>query len=177
MVNAETIMRYGFSSSLSGFVLHYHHVIPIYNDLWSLLKSTDNLKVIDLRRRNMLASYVSLKISELNELYVSSVVVNNVVTLTLNVHSLLQYFKDTDKFIFEHNWSDSMLVNYEYLSSNFQACMDEVYDYLGVETCMVKQKICKMETRPLHEIINNYDDVVVAIKDSPWCYLIEEFFL
>jgi hypothetical protein len=157
LVDTSTIVNYGFRSTkaANGFSLHYHHAQKPYLDCVSKSKKYPVIRII---RRNLLERYVSQKIAEITGVYRSTVFVDASIKIKIDLNDMLNNFHKikTDLTFLPENYID---IFYEDLCSNYDFNMGIIFDFLKVPSCIVRPNLCKIESRPMSEVIINYDEV------------------
>ncbi|MGL5836805.1 MAG: Stf0 family sulfotransferase [Waterburya sp.] len=139
------------------------------------LQKIKNLNVIHLKRRNILANYVSWQIAKKTDVWILLKHQKNPKpTLEIDYEDCLKYFQKTKALEKEHenffsNHSKQIhTLYYEDLVTNTEKEIQEIQQFLGVESLPLTPYTQKQEQRPLKEIITNYDELKEKFKDTPW---------
>lgn len=167
--------RYPGYIAAVGFKIFYYHV-PDTN-IWPYLKGQKDIKIIHLKRKNMLKTYFSLKKAELTNIWVNTSEANSDnSSIFLKYEDCLKYFVETqnwqnkcDALFSNHNKID---IVYEELVSDFQTQMKDIQQFLGVDYEFVTPATSKQSKLPLNESISNYYELKEKFKATPWA----EFF-
>jgi hypothetical protein len=75
--------------------------------------------------------------------------------------------KEHESFFAEHSKQIHTLY-YEDLVANTEKEIQDVQQFLGVESLPLTPYTKKQEKRPLKEIITNYDELKEKFEDTPW---------
>jgi len=59
-------------------------------------------------------------------------------------------------------------LTYEQLSEDYQKSMEEILQFLGVESAPVSSTLKKLNNAPLHEAIQNYSELKRSLADTTW---------
>lgn len=147
----------------TGFVLQDYQMSPyVLSRLHDLQPS-----IIHLLRKNRLERYVSWEIAKKSLIYLSCVPVHNQHTVRINIPKLLEEFQNTRHECVLHDFR-TLTVYYEELSHNLQDTVSNIFSFLGLKSCLVLPRLVKIEQRPIHQIIENWDEVKKALQHTPW---------
>jgi LPS sulfotransferase NodH len=139
------------------------------------LRKIKNLNVIHLKRRNILANYVSWQIAKKTDVWILLKGKNNhQIQLEIDYQDCLNYFhktkaleKEHESFFAEHAKQIHNLY-YEDLVANTEQEIQGVQRFLGVESLPLTPYTQKQEKRSLQEIITNYDELKEKFESTPW---------
>lgn len=154
-----------------GFKLFYYHaksenLAPI----WDYLQGT-NLKVIHLRRRNLLASCLStVAAADTGSYRFNKMSESNFKTYNISYDTCLTFFESTR--IFEEKFSeffpDILEVFYENLKSDCDFQMHEIQKFIGVSPKKLRSSLKQQNLVPLKQRIENYDDLKNRFYGTPY---------
>lgn len=157
-----------------GFKIGYRHARESqWTPVWPYLQERKGLKVIHLKRRNILKAHLSLVRAQESRLWVSrSGDADPVRPVHLDIEKCLSAFEETradgiacDRFFDGHERTD---VFYEDLCDSYPAEIDRIQAFLGVRSETIEPKTRRLGTRPLSESIENYGELVRRFTDTPW---------
>jgi hypothetical protein len=138
--------------------------------VWHLTLSSDlPLSKIDkfilLKRRNILGQLTSLMIATRTNCWRDK---KSTHQIELNI-AQLEWFIDREKkahAAFESSGVEYKTVFYEDLCENFDETVKSIQDYLDLDYIRLEPApLIKQETRPIQEIISNYEDVKWTLRD------------
>lgn len=164
---------------LAGFKVFYYHPNDQDSDLlWKTLVSLPNLKVIHLRRENILRTLLSRKIASVQDVWKNHGETANAeggkpkLTVRLSQGELEKGFKQTRAW---EQWGEQLFrehamhaVTYEELVEDRDETMARLFEFLGVEGCSTETVLEKQNTQKLSELIENYDELCGAFQNTPW---------
>ena len=131
-----------------------------------LLEIYPHARFIILYRRSLIEQFVSLKIAQRTDIWQWRKDFIPPKNISISIAELAGYCLDIKTFygkLLEECPPQSLLLEYERLAENPQEVFeDRVFSFLGVPSSTVKTSHVKQNTRPLHEIIRNYDEI------APW---------
>jgi LPS sulfotransferase NodH len=135
------------------------------------------LAVIHIKRRNILKTHLSRLRAVQNDKWVNiSGELEENPPITIDYEQCLEDFITTrtseDKH--DHLFQDhpKMVVYYEDLARDYQAVMDQVQSFLGVDHQQLTPETFVQSVQPLSASITNYDELKTRFYGTPW----EEFF-
>ena len=165
--------------SAVGFRLFYTHAQhPRQTGLWSYLSKCVDLKIIHLKRRNVLRAYLSHMTASVSGRWkeLSGKSGDDSISVHMDLDACLQKFIETRTQEKKH---DSLFANhqkielfYEELSRDYTTEMQRLQQFLGVEYEQVVPATHKQARLPLSLAISNYNELKQGFKGTPW----EEFF-
>jgi LPS sulfotransferase NodH len=151
------------------------------NAAWHYLADDKDIHIIHLKRRNLLASLVSLHVAFATDEWARPIGTNmprlSSVTLSLDPERCKSYFDEIEA---GYQWANKSFeghpkieIDYEKdVCDCFSTTMQNIESFLGIPYQMVEKLIEKQEGRKLCEIITNYESLGQYFKNS--CY--SEFF-
>lgn len=149
-----------------GFKLFYYHAQNSeWKPVWQYLQDSPEIRVIHLRRENVLATHLSLRRAFMTNKWNSkSDKSEDSPMITLTYEDCLEAFEatkqfehDTDAFFAGHKYKLDM--TYETLSSDTQAEMKRVQTFLGLEYFPTRTRLRKQNKKSLAESIANYEEL------------------
>jgi hypothetical protein len=191
-----------------GFKYHYKHVWGFAGVIDELVADKE-LRVLHLRRRNLLRMFVSLRLAEKTGIWLEAetkVTQANLLKafrhplkalgrvrrnlqrpnrsmdrpgarVTITPDELLKFSVEThltakqfDKLLVEHQ---VLPVFYEDLLDRQEEVLDEAQSFLGVEPGPLTITTRRQNPEPLHELIENYDELHAVLKDTPQVSLLD----
>ena len=161
-----------------GFKIFYYHAKnPEWQSVWSYLLAQKNIKVIHLKRRNILKTHLSLQRAERSRQWVDKRETNDKhEPITLHYDDCAKAFAETRDMEQEYGAMfsdhDCMDVYYEDLAKNTSVEMARVQAFLGVDQEKLEPLTYKQTKAPIAQLIANYSELKQQFSDSPW----QEFF-
>ncbi|QDU61700.1 hypothetical protein Pan216_25620 [Planctomycetes bacterium Pan216] len=165
-----------------GFKIQYEQ--PVYNpwwqSVWRLLRADTGIKLIHLKRTNLLARLLS----EVNALRTNRWLAEKgtriplLPPVTLDKRQCLESFQFVERQIglvdeyFEKH--ESMDVVYEEMNADVPGTLAKVQEYLGVRIVPITPVTQKIERRLLSEAIANYAELKRAFQGTKWASFFEE---
>lgn len=156
------------------------HPYQITNSMLEKIKKIPSLKIIFLKRINLVRRYLSDKIAKTTNIYVSYHGEKEHVLPSIRIHKE-NLIKDMDETYYRFIRMKTILelvhksinITYEDLCNDPKKTMDRVFSFLGVEKLdKLDIKIRKMENRKLNEAIENYTTLKKEFQGTEW----EKFF-
>lgn len=173
--------RYDKSIKAVGFKIFYHH--PVYDHsgkVWNYLLNREDLRVIHLRRANLLRALVSMKIAEKTDVWKVSREQSEPVdkSIKLTAQECLEDFCKTRQWEIEANekFSNSPVLEltYEDLTSDYQSQMRDVQAFLGVEPAELHPLSSKQNPEALADLIVNYAELKDHFSGTEWAMFFDE---
>lgn len=173
-VGGRIFGRYPRDVHAVGFKLFYYHARegrPA--DVWPWLLERHNIKVIHLKRRNLLQTHVSRKRAALTGRWVNtSGEPDKAVMVRLDYDEVVADFEQTrawetecDRLFAGHSL---IQMEYERLASDFHAEARRVEAFLGVEPRAIQPSTFQQSTQPLAATVANYHELKARFADTPW---------
>lgn len=192
-----------------GFVLQAYHPNaltafpgirpnPVWADIWELLAKMPDLKVIHLRRNNLLRRHLSHARARANGQWhnwdskqlehISSFgqpqekhidqYKGSKAPLVLDANRLKKDFEEVSYWHkkAEDNFSKSKCfhISYEALLDNFNNACLPLLDFLEAKPAPLKSGIRKLESRSLTESIENYEELKQFFSNTQWSHFFED---
>ena len=177
----KTFSRQPFYIKAKGFKIFYFHPIDDDSDkIWDELRSLDDLRIIHLKRRNILRTIVSRKIASAQDVWAtrSTQKLNDrrKKAVSFTIGELEQGFKKTrdaeDKGDREFSRHPLATVYYEDLVINPEGEFSKITEFLGVKYVSPITHLKKQNLESLRVLIKNYDELKSAFSETEW----QEFF-
>jgi len=165
-----------------GFKLFYYHPVDQDpRDLGAVLLGIEDLRVIHLRRRNVLRTLTSRRIAEARDQWTSIETTAGSspqpASVVFDPDELRQQFEQTCRWELEaqrdfagHPVHDLI---YEDLVEDPVGRFRGVTDFLGLAPCVPDTPFHRQNPQPLSQLIDNYEDLRNSFRGSPW----QEFFV
>lgn len=148
--------------------------------VWTQLKQDSELKIIHLKRRNMLKTSLSLKRAFLTMEWARVTEKSHYEQAAIH----LDYDWCLDQFQKTRSWEqkyDSFFQNnkkievvYEDLCKDTDAVIKTVLSFLGLQYEALKSPLIKQNNRLLSETISNYWELKERFKNTPWIGFFED---
>jgi hypothetical protein len=158
-----------FEQPKSGFKLHLFQ-IEQYDDknLWTWLLNNGNTKIIFLKRRDIIASYISFLLASSNHYWQTTSGDGKVIdTVTVNLKHFKTYLEKLsfweNTYISKINPESLLNIYYEDIVTNG---LVEVEDFLGVNHQDLVAETLKQGLIPLEKIVDNLQEVVQYYNDD-----------
>jgi LPS sulfotransferase NodH len=173
--NTNVFKRYPASIKAVGFKIFYHH--PVWDPtggVWRYLHELEDLKVIHLKRKNLLRLLVSSKVARKTDIWKQSAELGKDIDkrVEISAEECLEFFRETleqqDATDEKFGGKALMQLTYEDLTADFQGQMSSVQDFLGVTPVQLPAKTVKQNPDRLDELIVNYGDLKHALRGSRW---------
>lgn len=157
-----------------GFKIAYHHARePPWKPVWPYLQKLNGLKLIHLKRRNILEAHLSLvRATASGKWLTRSGDAAREPPVHLDVEQCLAVFEETrahemacDRYFEDHEKTD---VFYEDLRDSYTAAIDRIQAFLGVRSEPIRPRTQRQRTRPLAESITNFRELQRRFRDTPW---------
>ena len=148
------------------------------NDMVQHLTNDKKIKIIHLKRKNKLATLLSIKTAAITGQYAA----NNKTAIEsprieLNYKECLDEFNRIEEWesYYDNIFSKHKIinVNYEDLVNFRKNELDKIYKFLKVKDFELKSELKKQNTASMNDRISNYDDIKDKFKDTRWALLFE----
>ncbi len=178
-VEARVFGRYPRSVSAVGFKLFYYHAQEGQAAaIWTYLKGRRDVRIIHLKRRNILQTHLSRKRAAMTNSWVNtSERRNGLSSVELDPAECIEDFTRTraweeqfDRFFENH---PKLEILYEDLAQSYQEELKRVQDFLEVEQRPVHPSTFKQADQSLSKAIANYRELKERFIGTPW----EPFFV
>ncbi len=163
-----------------GFKIFYYHAQEEpQKRIWKRLRELDDLRVIHVKRRNILRTYLSReKAVRNNQWFIQTKERREDPPIHLNhegcLHEFIQTRKseqDYDAFFHEHAVHE---IFYEDLSADTTQKMVEVQEFLGLPVKTVAPQTFKQSYTPISCAIENYSELKALFQDTEWACFFDE---
>lgn len=179
--NGRIFKRYDKSVKAVGFKIFYHH--PVYDHsgkVWSYLMNIEGLKIVHLRRENLLRALVSMKIAEKTDVWKVSQDPGEAVDkrVELTAQECLDSFRQTRKWEEDANGKFAnnpfLELTYEELTSDYNRQMRRIQGFLEVDIADLKPMSSKQNPEALCDLIINFEDLKKHFSGTEWRVLFED---
>jgi LPS sulfotransferase NodH len=163
-----------------GFKLFYYHAQEnLARPIWDYLHSHTEIRVIHIKRRNMLRTHLSRRRAELTDRWYNlNGEREQEEAVTLDFEQCRQDFEQTrrwdtdyDAFFAGH---PKLEVLYEPLSEDPEAEMGRIQAFLGVECRSLRPETYRQSNLPLAQAIANFAELKTRFQGTPWEAFFEE---
>lgn len=173
--------KYASNIAAVGFKIFYHQARQgRLKKVWPYLKNLPDLKIIHLKRKNLLKSYLSDRLAETTnvwQIYDASQVTKDI-KIQLGYDECLDYFLRRQKRIDQCNvlFKDSHVLEvfYEDLDKDCSKETNRIQKFLNLEIETLWSSLKKQNIRPLTETISNYWELKEKFKNTYWINFFEE---
>ena len=157
-----------------GFKIFYYHARQApYSQVWSYLAQRDDILVLHVKRRNVLAQYLSLKLAHDTSMWHGAPSgPRRAQPLALDVEGCKMHFawvrsaeKETDAWFSGHRM---LQVEYERLAQDQAAELARVQEFLGLAPRSLAARTTRQRSVPLSQAIANYEELKAAFADTEW---------
>lgn len=180
-LETHVFAKFPKKTSAVGFKLFYTHAQhPRHRPLWTHLRNCKALRVIHLKRRNVLRTLLSLeKAQQMGVWYdPSGGPANQDISIRLDCDKCLQKFTTTRALEREHDAlfadHDTIGLCYEELTQDYGRTMQRVLRFLGVGHEALVPATHKQAKQPLSAAISNYQDLKSEFKGTQWEVFFED---
>ncbi len=157
-----------------GFKLFYHHARDdTWRSVWDYLKTDREIRIIHLKRKNMLKAYLSRCRANRTGSWVNTHGAEEAaVSVPLDYEDCLDSFERTRRHeqacdtIFSRH--DKLELTYEELASDYVEQIYRVQTFLGLAPSPVEPTTFKQSREPLSRAISNYAELRRRFSDTPW---------
>lgn len=159
-----------------GFKLFYYHARTDDRKIvWDYLKSLEP-RVLQLKRRNLLAVYLSRVIADETRQWSGAVQDSTGKGYELDYDECVRFFEQITRH--EKEFSDffpgTLTVCYEDMLADFESEMRRVLDYLGVRHASLASPLQRQRKRTLRETITNFEELKERFSDTPYEVFFEQ---
>jgi len=138
---------------------------------WEALSADTTIRIIHLRRLDILAQFASWKIAQVTGMWGPQQKLAQRPQVYVDPEAL-RWFHEWNRSLFEWRLSDLkshaiLSITYESLCDSWNDAITECQRFLGVTVRRIEQMVAKNETRPLSNVISNWSDVA----DSPYRFM------
>ena len=169
--------KFPLTVSAVGFKLFYNHGQNNNNRcIWDHLNQIKNLKIIHLKRENLLEQYISLKKAKATRQWINKSKNNNYqlddFNLTIEKNDCLKHFQEVrhleqkyDDFFRDHH---ILNVSYENLVKDYISETKKIQIFLGTSYQKLYSSTYKQSQQPISHIINNYAELKESFQGTYW---------
>jgi LPS sulfotransferase NodH len=177
-LDAKVLGRYPRFIRAVGFKLFYYHARDgAAASVWPYLQQRRDLKIIHLKRKNLLQTHLSRKRAGLTDRWVNtSGGKDGPVVVRLDYEECLSDFvqtraweEESSRYFDGHSKLD---VEYERIAGDYQGEAQAIQEFLGVPPQPVSPSTFQQTRQPLSSVIANYAELKQRFSGSVW----EEFF-
>lgn len=135
------------------------------------LKNQTDIKIIHLKRKNMLKTLISLKKAGETNVWTSKTGQISSPKITLNKFGCEHFFKNTRNFetkydqIFKNH--DVLQITYEELYTNRVKTIDKVLDFLGAPKITLHSPLRKINSDNVSDLVENIEELKEHFANSP----------
>jgi len=157
-----------------GFKIFYYHAREgTWEAVWPYLIGHPEIRVLHMKRRNILATHLSRKRAEITDSWVNTTGAKEVApAVVLDYEECLMDFEETrsqeeenDKIFCGHPMLE---VVYEDLAGDYDKEMRRIFKFLDLKPEPVRPKIFKQSQRSLSESISNYAELKQKFEGTRW---------
>jgi len=156
-----------------GFKLFYTHAKGSNeSQIWDYLRDNVDLKVIHLKRKNLLKTHLSEEVAQKTQIWVGKKTPDQIYPIELDYNSTLEFFNSTTKKEHEHHQlflgHNIHEIFYEDLVKNIDFHSQELQKFLKIPLKHLYVSTPKQSSIPLSQSISNYLELKERFEGSPW---------
>ena len=179
-IETRIYRRYPVEIAAVGFKIFYYHAQEgNWQPVWPYLEQQTSIRVIHMKRRNMLSTHLSRKRAEITDVWVNtSGQAEQPVAVTLDYDQCLADFERTRAWEVA---ADSLFAShpkielfYEDLAQDNEGEMRRVQQFLGLDYQPVAPTIYKQSQQTLAQAIANYDELKSRFDGTLWAAFFED---
>jgi LPS sulfotransferase NodH len=163
-------------------VFYYHPLGGEAPEVWDDLVAAQDIKVIHLKRRNILRTLVSRKIAGMKDVWAATsearLDIGRQKTVSFRTEELEEGFRRTRGWETEGDRRFAahplLSVWYEDLVRDPEATLAQVLDFLGLRQVPLATQLRKQNPERLPELVSNYAELKAAFTGSEWAVFFEE---
>lgn len=175
--------RHSKQTKYVGFKIFYRHPFDDKEQLvWKHILDNKEIKIIHLKRRNLLRAYLSREIAFKTGIWYEKEKQKKIELknkrIELKLKKCLREFKSTrvqeakiQKDFFAHSFIE---IDYEELAENTQGTMSKIFQFLDVPDKQVKSKLIKQNPEKLETLILNYNEFSKRLSKTKFADFLEE---
>jgi LPS sulfotransferase NodH len=167
--------HYPRSIGAVGFKLFYHHAgEPPFQAVWERLETDRSIQVIHLRRRNILAQLLSLKVAERTQVWSSNSASRAIAEpIALDPDECARHFARVRELEDDcaHRFRDHPVLDldYEGLVDDQDKSMVMVQHFLGLPAVTgLVPNVKQQRSVPLADAVANYDELAIRFRGTGW---------
>ncbi len=152
--------------SVGGVKIHFPQLESRGITLNELHAAFPAAKLLVLYRESLARQYVSTQLAaKTGQWLLRDQAKRKTATISIDRRHLLDYYKDLRAYydnLLKHDWvpSRSAIVSYEQLTGDPQRLFDHtICPFLKIDSCPVKTKLVKQNTKGLEDTVENYSEV------------------
>jgi len=164
-----------------GFKIFYHHPLDsIDKNVWQYLEQDNSIKIIHLKRENILRAHISDLIAQKTNKWTKDDLQNTSIEnrkINVNIDECLNMFdkvkrweKKTYECFQNHPYIE---LTYEELTSNLEYEMSEIFNFLKIKNKNVYSKLKKQNPEKTEELVLNFKDLKNALIKNNYSHLLE----
>ncbi len=178
-LDKKVFRKYSVETAAVGFKIFYYHAREgSWEPVWPYLLAQTELRVIHIKRRNVLKTHLSRKRAEITDSWVNTTgAPEKPVSVTLDYAECLADFirtraweEEADTQFAQHS---VLQLAYEDLARDYEGEMRRVQAFLGVDYEVVRPSIHKQSRQTLAEAITNYDELKQQFAGTLWAEFFE----
>lgn len=180
-INTLVFRRMRRNIAAVGFKLFYYHARETqWACIWPYLRDMQGLKIIHLKRRNLLKTYLSMSraLNDRQWMARSEARVARKEALELDYNEVLKGFRNIRQWEDENtryfSGKPMLDVYYEDLTGDYPREMSRVQEFLGLPLVPARPLTRKQSVQGLAESISNYEELKNRFGDSEWRVFFEE---
>ncbi len=173
--------NYPSSIYAAGFKIFYDHAEnKDLSIVWKYLKSIEDLRIIHLKRKNLLKSLVSFYIAKKTGEFISfqNSRAKSTIQLSITPEECLEYFHKIEHWRkkYELFFSDKKIhtIYYEDLIANQHQEVQNLELFLSIPATRLSSNLKRQNTRLLSDIITNYTSLQRYFYKTPWASFFDE---
>lgn len=173
-VKQKVFRRFSSQITAVGFKIFYYHAQdPQWAPLWQHLQNDRHLKVIHIKRQNILKTHLSRQRAIQTDRWVNtSGEGRRSAPLSLSFEACLQDFQQTRRWEEQYDayfhGHEMLEVIYEELAADNAAIMQRVQSFLDLQPEKLTPETYKQSSAPLSEAITNYDELKSRFAGTSW---------
>lgn len=170
--------------SAVGFKIFYNQPgnIPGGGRIWKYLNALPDLKIIHLKRKNLLHAYASLVMAAKTDLWMVTKATHPSVITDINVYlsydECLSFFRWAQNCIKEFkpflDKKNELEIFYEDLVENSSETLDAIQAFLNLDRKNLYSECKKQHTKPISSYLVNYQELKSLFKKSEFEHFFEE---
>ncbi len=164
-----------------GFKIFYYHPLDSNDkDVWEYLKQDNSIKIIHLKRKNMLRAHISDLIAKKTNKWTKDDLQNTSIEnrkIDVDIDECLNMFnkvkqweEETYKRFQNHPYIE---LTYEELTSDLEHKMSEIFNFLKIKNKNVYSKLKKQNPERAEELVLNFKDLKNALIKNNYSHLLE----
>ena len=149
---------------------HEHH----WKCVWDHLKSMQDLKIIHIKRKNRLDTFLSLKLAQNNKQWSQKQINDekNQIAVTLDFDECLRSFNDWEEkeVFYDHYFAGHPMLEvfYEHLCEEYDQKIYDIVDFLGLTPLYLKPATLKQARDSKDKVITNYFELKEKFRHTKW---------